>query len=1303
MVDWRRAGAGGGGGGLGVVDWRRGGAWWWRCVGMASGAALRARTAPDEPLLPAPLRPSARPMLPLHGSARRRGSTVMGGKTWVMPRATAVAPATYYLSPRKRGAPAVVVTREAARAEPPFGGLRAASARDPVSTRLCGDDLRAEAPYTHRPTTSGSARTARVDTKYINAGLERVRARVHYEVANLERAGRDLPEFSAARLEMHQSLLDRLLGAFRGYAPAFAKIKAEFDRAVATRQAQLVKAREQAVQMQALDCGYDLELPAIRERYERLMTPDREKLSALRQQIAMIDSIMQQKTALLKQATEKYRGMHEEHEDLEDQQQVLAMGMRAGEMQLKEMTQDMIDSDTSVWRTKTEIRRSEIKIDAALDTLERKRGDIDEKDEEGHNLHNQIMDLHVKIQQTTKKVRDSAKFLELLQRQLKDAHANYEKKRTEAVDRSRPMTPRPDWPEAQASLAKVLQLDISTSTKDVLHQMVHGIAELVKHTEEARDDVRQHLLHLEHAPDAAEARRRVVAAADQAGANKKWLLCLGRGSSVPVYLRATGKVKNKNLARSYVVQWIEEFWNQKSSGVGSKTTPVDEYFDNYLTLKYGRERGRVEWVYNLMFGIKRYSYDPDCQSFLSILNGEIPEVVYFAQKKLLARLLQILEKADKENHGGRMWNTLSRTEFNETVEAQFKLKTEEEKKTLRRALIQDQPMPDIRYRELFQPVDGIYGKYMETLREQFIQEVQAAYERVESSIRKVAMEDAVARQSITPMRPEQCYSYLALIKGVWLFDEMPDKDILAMIGKMEMVEFHEGDVIVYEGAATQHCYVLDEGVAVGVKEGEEQPVNTYTVGNMFGDVGILKGDPSRESIVAKASKRGICRCLRMSADVFKEVQLHSDDIDLLLHQRTLQYQMEVAKAQSPTKRSSRADESAKENKKHEGYSIVVTVGAIRRALSEHYDKAIPKREVVRLLTLGLGHEPGSGDDHEDDLTVSLQSFMDGLRTTIVPRFSLDVTMSDRQIRENFLRNVSAAERETIKAVFDDLDESGDGELDIDELEQLLIRIYGMEPTKLQLKQLMHAIDLDGDGSVDVDEFVSAIATVKEVQLAGEIFKWRQLFDRFDSDGSGELGHEEVEEMATKMWGAGHSSTRRMKQVMVEEADADGDGLVSWPEFRAMMMRVVGNFDEVLQTAQASSMGTAQAKPEESPLAKRDTIQAGRSSTRLIGYMDTDQIGGKIDVGGRKLQLLQVNSAKMVTSADMENMTPITDGGKVEKKKPTPLIRVITKPAAATPEGPPLPAENQFEDVQVGGSAAHAVAAVRQRGLHHRDV
>lgn len=209
--------------------------------------------------------------------------------------------------------------------------------------------------------------------------------------------------------------------------------------------------------------------------------------------------------------------------------------------------------------------------------------------------------------------------------------------------------------------------------------------------------------------------------------------------------------------------------------------------------RYGDGRIRFEWAYSIVTSVKEYAFmcDPDCQSLLSILNGEVPEAVYYATQKLLKRLRSALAHADKENHGGRMWGTLNRSEFSDTVESLFKFKTEEEKKALWRSLVQDldHGVTDVRYKDLFEPPEGKPASiFMETLREQFIQEVQGAYEKVESSIRRATTEDAITKQSIRLVKPEESYAYLDVVKQgfSWLFAStqavaMTDEQLLGMI------------------------------------------------------------------------------------------------------------------------------------------------------------------------------------------------------------------------------------------------------------------------------------------------------------------------------------------------------------------------------------------------------------------------------------------------------------------------------------------------------------------------------------------
>ena len=76
-------------------------------------------------------------------------------------------------------------------------------------------------------------------------------------------------------------------------------------------------------------------------------------------------------------------------------------------------------------------------------------------------------------------------------------------------------------------------------------------------------------------------------------------------------------------------------------------------------------------------------------------------------------------------------------------------------------------------------------------------------------------------------------------------------------------------------------------------------------------------------------------------------------------------------------------------------------------------------------------------------------------------------------------------------------------------------------------------------------------------MAGDIFKWRQTFDQYDEDQSGELSGDELKKMTEELWDMGSHSLELM-QFMIEEADLDGDGQISWPEFCQMMQRMTND-------------------------------------------------------------------------------------------------------------------------------------------------
>ena len=137
----------------------------------------------------------------------------------------------------------------------------------------------------------------------------------------------------------------------------------------------------------------------------------------------------------------------------------------------------------------------------------------------------------------------------------------------------------------------------------------------------------------------------------------KWLVCHGRGDNVAPYLRATGRVKNKNFSRQTVIAFLNDYWLAKDKSVRTRSQTSSEFLASYIRNKYGTARTAVEWTYNIMYGLKVFSADPDCETFNCILHGELPEDAHHGQRVMITLLNKEWMKADKQNHGGRVWGT----------------------------------------------------------------------------------------------------------------------------------------------------------------------------------------------------------------------------------------------------------------------------------------------------------------------------------------------------------------------------------------------------------------------------------------------------------------------------------------------------------------------------------------------------------------------------------------------------------------------------------------------------------------------
>ena len=128
-------------------------------------------------------------------------------------------------------------------------------------------------------------------------------------------------------------------------------------------------------------------------------------------------------------------------------------------------------------------------------------------------------------------------------------------------------------------------------------------------------------------------------------------------------------------------------------------------------------------------------------------------------------------------------------------------------------------------------------------------------------------------------------------------------------------------------------------------------------------------------------------------------------------------------------------------------------------------------------------------------------------------------------------------RRELRAAFDAVDVSGDGELDYDEL-HVLLKSLGQEVSGAEIRDTMRQFDTDGNGAVDFAEFSQTMIEWKEKEL-------QDMFVLFDEDSSGSIT---LAEMWKSIQSLGMDLDEDQFRSLVKRVDKDGSGEIDSDEF-----------------------------------------------------------------------------------------------------------------------------------------------------------
>jgi calcium-binding protein CML len=144
--------------------------------------------------------------------------------------------------------------------------------------------------------------------------------------------------------------------------------------------------------------------------------------------------------------------------------------------------------------------------------------------------------------------------------------------------------------------------------------------------------------------------------------------------------------------------------------------------------------------------------------------------------------------------------------------------------------------------------------------------------------------------------------------------------------------------------------------------------------------------------------------------------------------------------------------------------------------------------------------------------------------------------------------VTISSEEELERVFKKFDANGDGRISRAEMGEVFESL-GHPVSEEELDRMMREVDADGDGFISVEEFADLMSG--DVDQAAHEEELKHAFAVFDVDRNGAISAEEIFRVMRSL---GEAASVAQCRKMIDGVDQDGDGMVSFEEFKVMMAR-----------------------------------------------------------------------------------------------------------------------------------------------------
>ncbi|KAL0227840.1 hypothetical protein RCL1_003983 [Eukaryota sp. TZLM3-RCL] len=113
-----------------------------------------------------------------------------------------------------------------------------------------------------------------------------------------------------------------------------------------------------------------------------------------------------------------------------------------------------------------------------------------------------------------------------------------------------------------------------------------------------------------------------------------------------------------------------------------------------------------------------------------------------------------------------------------------------------------------------------------------------------------------------------------------------------------------------------------------------------------------------------------------------------------------------------------------------------------------------------------------------------------------------------------------------------------------------MRALGFEPQKDEIRRILSEVDKEGKGVIDFNDFLTIMT--EKISSRNPREEMLKAFRLFDDDNTGSISFKNLKRVAREL---GEQMADEEIEEMIQEADLDGDGVVSLEEFMRLASRI----------------------------------------------------------------------------------------------------------------------------------------------------